>query len=62
MKKNLYELPVVLPARGCTLVYTNNGEVTAAVIKRPDQYVATIEELIELVRLKYLSLNPPEKE
>ncbi|MDL4912977.1 MAG: hypothetical protein QRY16_04005 [Enterobacterales bacterium endosymbiont of Blomia tropicalis] len=50
MEKHIYELPIKLPAEGCTLVYTKNGKVKAAVVKRPEQYLATIDEFLELTK------------
>ncbi|PIJ51984.1 hypothetical protein BL250_03200 [Erwinia sp. OLTSP20] len=62
MDKYLYELPVKLPAKGCTLVYTDNGVVTAAVVKRPDQYVATVDEFFELAKAACFPVEPPAEE
>lgn len=57
MGKYIYELPIKLPAYGCTLVYTKEGIVTLAVVKRADQYIATLEEFLEIARSAGFSLK-----
>lgn len=62
MEKYLYELPIELPTTGCTLVYTDNGMVTVAAVKRPDQYVATVDEFFELAKAACFPVDPPAEE
>jgi hypothetical protein len=53
----LYEFPVELPFLGRSIIYTEEGRITAVMPLRPDQVVVDMDMMVVILRMAGYTVN-----